>query len=115
MRGFHILIFNLFAWLLLLSPQEAISNTVLPAYADEVTTTSEDHQPIQDVIELGSRLIQIFDTSQNNKLPLIRSCDKDQRETIVSYEPKLLYLPIGNAIELQLSSTTIIFPFHCFT
>lgn len=115
MRGFQLFVFHLFASLALLSPQDSVGFSVWEPSADEVISAADDHQNSTDLIELGSQIIQIFDTSQNSKLPFVRSFDTSQKVIAVDYAPKLLYIQIGNAIELQLTATTIIFPFHCFT
>lgn len=115
MRGFRFLVFHLFACLALLSPQDSVGYSVWELSAVEVISAADDHQNSPDFIELGSQIIQIFDTSQNSKLPFVRSFDNSQKVITANYAPKLLYIPIGNAIELHLTATTIIFPFHWFT
>lgn len=115
MRGFHLFVFHLFAWIALLSPQDSVGFSVWEPSSVEVISAANDHQNSPDLIELGSQIIQIFDTSQNSKLPYVRSFDTLQKVITTDYATKLLYLQIGNAIELHFTATTIIFPFHCFT
>lgn len=115
MRGFRFLVFHLFACLAFLSPHDSVGFSVWESSSVEVISATDDHQHAPDLIEVGSQIIQIFDTSQNSKLPFVRFSDTSQKVISIDYASKLLYLQIGNAIELHLTTTTIIFPFHCFT
>lgn len=114
MFGYHYLILNLFSWLAFLSPPHEVGADALPQSSFEVVITTE-HKQSPAVIELGSYLNEILDSSQNVKLPSANQFYKIQEASTVSYESILLYFQIGNAIELELTSTSIIFPFHCFT
>ncbi|MEZ4792190.1 MAG: hypothetical protein R2783_01550 [Gelidibacter sp.] len=114
MFGFHYLILNLFSWFAFLSPQNELGTGAMPQSSFEVVI-SAGHKQSPAVIELGSYPIELLDTSQNSKLPFVCPFDGVQKANNIAYEPKLLYYQIGNAIELELTSTTIIFPFHCFT
>lgn len=114
MFGYHYLILNLFTWLAFLSPSNELEMVAIPPSSfEEVVTT--DHKQSPAVIELGSYLNEIIDSSQNIELPLANYFNKIYGTFKVSYRSKLLYFQIGNAIELELTSTSIIFPFHCFT
>lgn len=86
----------------------------MPQSSFEVVITSDHHQS-PAIIELISVPNQLLDTSQNSKLPFVRPFDGIESSNPNTYESKLLYFNIGNAIELKLKTTTIIFPFHCFT
>lgn len=114
MFGLHSLILNLFTWLIFLFPQDYLGNKeVLSASAEEVISSWQNPSPA--IIELSSFFNQLIEIASDTELPFTKPCDKIHYATVVAFEPKLLYFQIGNAIELQLSSTTIIFPFHCFT
>lgn len=114
MFGFHYLIFNLLTWLAILSPVTEVDTFAMPPSSFEVVITTGTHQS-PAIIELGSYVNPIIDSSQTNELPTTNHFNKALEGPVVSYDAKLLYLEIGNAIELELTTTTIIFPFHCFT
>ena len=114
MFGFQSLILNLFAWLVLLVPQDFVgTQAVLPTSHEDVITIG--HHKSVAIVELISNVNPILDTAQDNKLPQHHLFTNILLVKAVDYEPRLLYFNIGNAIDLQLNSTTIIFPFHCFT
>ncbi|MEZ4801740.1 MAG: hypothetical protein R2797_03135 [Gelidibacter sp.] len=114
MFAFQSLILNLFTWLTFLLPSQVQEHKPLVSLAnDEVISTGQHQSPA--IIELTSYLNQLLDTSQDTNLPFAKPFDKIQQPNFVAYEPRLLYFQIGNSIELELTSTTIIFPFHCFT
>lgn len=114
MFAFQSLILNLFTWLTVLLPSQVQEHKPLVSSAnDEVITTG--HQQSAAIIELTSYFNQLLDTSQDTNLPIVRTFDRVQQPIACAYESRLLYFQIGNAIELELTSTTIIFPFHCFT
>lgn len=49
------------------------------------------------------------------KLPYIGCHQKAPQRLAATYNHKLLYLKIGDGLPLQLTSRTLIFPFHFFT
>ena len=108
------LILNIFSWLAILSPQNNAGTIANHQTAYEVVI-STGHKQSPAVIELGSYLHPIIDTSQNSELPVAFPYSRTHETNLESYESQLLYFQIGNAIELELTSTAIIFPFHCFT
>ncbi len=113
MFGHAYLILKLFLLLTFLSPQTNIATVVAPKTSFEVVITS-GHQNSPAIVELISLPNQLIDTSQTSKLPIVRPFDGIQTANPVTPESQL-YFKIGNAIELKLNTTTIIFPFHCFT
>ena len=114
MFGFQSMIFNLLTWLAVLVPQETvIDQYVQRSISGDIITAGHIKSPA--IVELISNVNQLLDnTSQDSKIPEIGT-SHTYRQDIVLYEPTLLYFHIGNAIELELTSTAIIFPFHCFT
>lgn len=114
MFGYQYLILNLFAWMAFLSPQNELGPVALQAPSYEVVI-STGHKQSPAVIEMGSYLNELIEASQNGELPIARPFDGNQEEIAIAFEPTMLYFQIGNAIELELTSTSIIFPFHCFT
>lgn len=115
MLVFQYIIFNIFTFLVFLSPQDSIDNSEVSDDIVQVISSSGDHQNTPDVVELGLQLHQIFDTSQTPELQFSKQFHKTQQPNARRYTCKLLYFDIGKSIELHLTSTTIIFPFHCFT
>ena len=67
------------------------------------------------ILESGFYQYQIVDSSQNSKLPFARFFETQTRTFANFCEKELLYFSIGNSIDVEFTSTTIIFPFHCFT
>lgn len=114
MFGFHYVIFNLLMGLTFLVPRHTAALNVGHTVTTEEIITSAHHQSYA-VIELGFDFNQLVNTSKTSKLPFPNHSDAELSIHSVTYAAKLLYFHIGNAIELELTSTTIIFPFHCFT
>lgn len=114
MFGFHYLIFNLLSCLAFLSPINGVDTFAIQESSFEVVITTGTHQS-PAIIELGTFLNPIIDSSQTNELPVANPFNRALETPAVSYEAKLLYLEIGNSIDLELTTTAIIFPFHCFT
>ncbi len=114
MFGYQYLILYLFSWLVFISPQVESEHNAIPQTSFELVITGSNEQS-PAIIELGSNLNQMIDTSQTIKLPFAKHFSKPLEAHAISYEPKLLYLQIGNAIDLELTTTSIIYPFHCFT
>lgn len=114
MFGFHYLILNFLMGLAFLVPQSNAAHKVGHTFTPEVIITT-GHDQSQAVIELGYEINQLLNTAKTSKLPIPSNIDAELYINVVAYAPKLLYFHIGNAIELELTSTSIIFPFHCFT
>ncbi len=114
MFGHHFLILNLFYLLTFLSPEAPLAASEIPQTSFEVVIT-EGHPQNHAIIELISFQNQLQKTSQTFKLPFVFPPKEVQGALHISDVPKLLYFNIGDTIELGLTSTTIIFPFHCFT
>ena len=114
MFGFQSLMLNLFAGLVLLlnHGQAPIAHSYS---SDNEATISVNDFKGAAIIESGSNLYQIFETPQNSKLPFARFFESKPQLFSNVHKPALLYFSIGNAIDLEFSSTSIIFPFHCFT
>lgn len=113
MFGHRYLILTLFFFLATLSTKAplAVSEIVISPF--EVVMESE-HGPKHAIIELISFPYQLFVTSQSGKLPFAQFSKQSQTEPYI-HESRLLYFKIGNTIEIGLTSTAIIYPFHCFT
>lgn len=114
MFGYHYLIFNLFSFLVFLSPQNEVQSDAFSQVSFEVVISTE-HRQSPAVIELAVALNEIIELSHTIKLPSADPFYQIQETLYSSYESKLLYFQIGNAIDLELTRTSIIFPFHCFT
>jgi hypothetical protein len=114
MFGHHFLIQNLFYFLAFLSPQVPMEAGEMPQSSFEVVITIGHHQS-SGIIELISLPNQLVKTSQNIKLPFVPPFEEIQGTNLHTYRPKLLYFNIGDTLELELTSTVLIFPFHCFT
>jgi hypothetical protein len=115
MLGFKCFVCSLFLWLSFISPQQFDGVTLIADSQAEIISSSNeaDHQTI--IFD------KHFETNQANwslktfKLPYVKSVDKVEQPKAKTYDYKLLYLEIGNSIPLQLTSRTIIYPFHFFT
>lgn len=114
MFGFQSLILNLFALLSFMVPQDYATHKEFKTFAPEEVISTANHQS-SAIIESNLYFNQVLDTLQNSKLPFANPFHSLKQPVAVAYEPKLLYFSIGNAIDLGFTSTTIIFPFHCFT
>ena len=114
MFGFQSLILNLFAGLVLVLNHNQDPIAFSKASRSEATITTNDSKGVA-FIESSSYLYQIFESSQNIKLPFERFFETQVQPFASLYDPALLYFSIGNAIDLEFKSTAIIFPFHCFT
>lgn len=55
---------------------------------------------------------QAYNTSKPQIAPFLKMV---KQFNYITFDHKLLYFGIGNAIELKLTSTIVIFPFHFFT
>ncbi|MCK7589668.1 hypothetical protein M0G43_03705 [Subsaxibacter sp. CAU 1640] len=114
MFGFKSLILNLFAGLVLMLNQGQATIPHSQGSENEASITTNDYKGAA-IIESGTHLYQILDSSQNSKLPFARFFEAQIQASASAHEPTLLYFSIGNAIEVEFTSTAIIFPFHCFT
>lgn len=114
MLGFKSLVVCVLGALALLSNHGQVPAThVLPS-GNEATISTNDHKGVA-TIEFSSFQYQVFDTSQNSKLPFSGFFETKSQPTAHVHQPVLLYYSIGNAIDLSFTSTSMIFPFHCFT
>lgn len=114
MLGFQSLIITLFAGLVLLFNQDHPQVAYPYVHGQEATITTNSQKGTA-IIESGLHFYQIFDSSQNSKLPFARFFESQGHFMAHAHRSALLYYSIGNAIDLELTSTMIIFPFHCFT
>src|SRR5690606_10625299 len=103
MFGFHYLIFNLLTWLAFLSPVTEGDAFAMPQSSFEFVISTGTHQS-PAIVELGSYVNPIIDSSQTSELPPANYFNKALEGPVVSYDAKLLYLEIGNAIELELTT-----------
>lgn len=115
MLGFRYLLSLLFGWLSFPMAQGAVGENTADSQAIEVIIAADSHQNKLAIIDFGEQLHQIIDTSQTPELQVFQQVNKVEHPNATTYAPKLLYYNIGNAIELHLTTTSIIFPFHCFT
>lgn len=115
MLGFKCFICSLFLWLSFGSPQNF--NGVPSTIDSQTEIINSTTGTLPQALIIGGH----FQTHQANwsvktfKTPFISSNDKVSLPTAETYDFKLLYLEIGNYIPLRLTSSKIIFPFHCFT
>lgn len=114
MLTLHSVILNLFTWLSFLFPQDNSWNPVATSVEHEevVTTPHVNNQAIVESIYYVNHLI---DNPQTSKPPFSSASGIVPNTAAIAYGPKMLYFHIGNALELDFTSTSIIFPFHCFT
>lgn len=115
MVRFNYFHFNLLIGLFLFLPQNIIRT--LPNFDNrvEVIYASDDNQKTPLVFDLGIETNQVPFAPKTSKLPMFQYFNRAEHLSYVTHEPKLLYIGIGNAIELKLTSKDIIFPFHFFT
>ncbi|MBP0904026.1 hypothetical protein ACFSKN_09255 [Mariniflexile gromovii] len=115
MLGFKYFICSLFLWLSFSSPQEfygASSN--IDIKVDSITSSNGNkHQAL--IVDGYLEINQANWSFKTFKIPFIPINYKVLLSIAESYDFKLLYLEIGKNIPLKLTSSTLIFPFHCFT
>ncbi|MGJ8591266.1 MAG: hypothetical protein ACSHXF_01885 [Aquaticitalea sp.] len=115
MRGFQYLLIFLFGSLTIPFASTDVEKNLTTTQDVEAIISSDTHQNELAIIDFNVQLHQIFDTPQPTEFQVTDQFYKTNSLSSNAYGPTLLYYNIGNAIELHLSSTTIIFPFHCFT
>lgn len=115
MIGAQHLMFILIGWLTLLFPQGSLESRMVFHQDIEIISPANDRQNSPAIVELNAELIQVVETSQAPGLQFLSQFYHVDHPNAYRYESKLLYLSIGEGIDLQLTPKTIIFPFHCFT
>ncbi len=115
MLGFKCFICSLFLWLSFYSPQDFNGGySIIDSQVEKITSSNDNNH--QALIVDGH-----LETNQANwsfktfKIPFIPINDKISLPIAETYDFKLLYLEIGETIPLNLTSSKLIFPFHCFT
>ncbi|GGD30668.1 hypothetical protein [Flavobacterium orientale] len=115
MLGFKYFICSLFLGLSVGAPQDFSGVLTTIDSQGEITTSSinNDHQAL--IVDGCLRTNQANWSFKIVKIPFIPGNDKVSLPTAETYDYKLLYLEIGKTIPLKLTSSKLIFPFHCFT
>lgn len=115
MLGFKYFIFSLFLWLSLTTPPQLHGvPMIFDSHAELITTSSDiNHQALivdnQLEIHRANWSFKIF------KVPYTHLNDSIATLKAQIYDHKLLYIEIGDAIPLKLTTKKLIFPFHFFT
>lgn len=115
MPGFKIFIFSLFLWLSFTSPKDFIGVSSNFDSQTEIITSSHDTNDNALIVDNHLESNRANWSLKTFKIPYIQSDVKLQYPIAKTYDYKLIYLEIGNAIPLKLTSRTIIFPFHFYT
>lgn len=115
MLGFKYFICSLFLWLSFGSPQDfnGVSSTI--DSPTEIIAFTKDNHHLALIVDGHFETHQAHWTVKTFKTPFIPSNHKVSPPTAETYDFKLLYLEIGKTIPLKLTSSKLIFPFHCFT
>jgi len=101
--------------LFLFLPQNFIGSQPVFNNQIEVIYSSHDDQKAPLVFDSGIETNQTPFAFKTSKLQIVQLIRLANQSDHITCEHKLLYFGIGNAIELKLTSTTVIFPFHFFT
>jgi hypothetical protein len=115
MFGFKCFIFSFFLWLSFASPEHFNGVTSTLDNQVEITTSSIDFNNQALIVCNHLKTNRVNFTLKTFKIPYTYSNDKLLHHIDKTYDYKLIYLEIGNAIPLKLTFRKLLFPFHFFT
>ncbi|TVZ59896.1 hypothetical protein NA63_2438 [Flavobacteriaceae bacterium MAR_2010_105] len=115
MLGFKCFIFSLFLLLSFDSSQYINNNTSLFESEAEITSFTDGTNHQAYVVDPLLESNQGYYSFKTYKIPFVCCKHKASQFTEKTYDYKLLYIKIGDGLPIQLTSRTLIFPFHFFT
>jgi hypothetical protein len=115
MVRFNCFLCSLFMGLFFYLPQSNFGNRVILENQVEITFSSGEILKNLLVFDSGIESNQTPFSFKTSKLDFVRFFYNTKQSVSETHDHKLLYFVIGSTIDLYLTTTNIIFPFHCFT
>jgi len=113
--GFNALLLNFFLGLYLLIPSSSFKINLPPANLHVVSLFCNDNDEKSTVNYSNFIDFEASTLLEFSKYVWNKTVSKIEPTSHLIYNSKLLYLALCKFIDPNLSPTTIIFPFHCFT